>query len=249
MSKVKLYINYYKLCSKRFGVLKGLLIFIKIKHGKSGKINLPGYKSPIYLRPKNHYDSYTFQEIFLQEDYDVDISEVSVIIDAGANIGLSSCYFANKFPNATIICLEPDMENCAILRQNTENYTNVHILENALWNKNEDVVITNPDAGKRGFMIGNATDESSIILKGITIQSIIEKFKIRQIDIFKIDIEGAEKEVFAENTNDWLSITRLMFVELHDRMKKGTSQSVFKAVSSHDFIFEMKGENLIFTKD
>ena len=41
-------------------------------------------------------------------------------IDAGANIGLTSIYFANKFPNAKIVALEPEIDNYIILQKNIQ---------------------------------------------------------------------------------------------------------------------------------
>ena len=66
------------------------------------------------------------------------------------------------------------------------------------------------------------------------------------IDILKIDIEGSEKELFSSNYEKWLPATKLIFVEVHDDMKKGCSKAVFSAIGKYNFHFSMKHENLIF---
>ena len=54
-------------------------------------------------------------------------------------------------------------------------------------------------------------------------------------------------EVFESNTEGWLPKTRVLIIELHDRMKPGCSKAVFNAIGKHNFSLDMKGENLIFT--
>lgn len=51
-----------------------------------------------------------------------------VIVDAGANIGLTAVYFANQFPAARILALEPESSNYALLCKNTAAYPQA-----ALW--------------------------------------------------------------------------------------------------------------------
>ena len=52
--------------------------------------------------------------------------------------------------------------------------------------------------------------------------------------------------VFEKNYENWLPRTRLLIVELHDRMQPGSSKAVFNAITKYDFICETKWENLIF---
>jgi predicted O-methyltransferase YrrM len=44
--------------------------------------------------------------------------QTAVVVDAGANIGLASLWFANQYPKAKIVCIEPDPENFRILKEN-----------------------------------------------------------------------------------------------------------------------------------
>jgi Methyltransferase FkbM domain len=66
------------------------------------------------------------------------------------------------------------------------------------------------------------------------------------IDILKLDIEGAEKKVFESGYEQWLPKVKVLIVELHDRMRSGCSETVFKAVSQYSFSNEIRGENHIF---
>ena len=51
---------------------------------------------------------------------------------------------------------------------------------------------------------------------------------IDYIDLLKVDIEGAGKEVF-DNCSAWIGRVGAIVVELHDRLKAGCSDSVHKA--------------------
>lgn len=118
---------------KKWG-FAGLGLYIKKKNIFSRYISfqLPEFKEPIYLR-HNTSDVKTFDKIFLEDEYDFD-PELSpeLIIDAGANIGAASIYFALKYPDATIISLEPEKTNFNILKKNSKKYKNICCLNKAL---------------------------------------------------------------------------------------------------------------------
>jgi hypothetical protein len=62
-------------------------------------------KHPVFLRYPST-DLNTYKQIFKDLSYDCELMfEPDVIVDAGANIGLASVYFANKYPNAKIILI------------------------------------------------------------------------------------------------------------------------------------------------
>ena len=68
-----------------------------------------------------------------------------------------------------------------------------------------------------------------------------------KIDILKIDIEGAEKEVFSDNIDGWLKKTKLVIIELHEESKPGCINAVETAMRKYNFqLFLEKGENLIY---
>ena len=54
------------------------------------------------------------------KEYDFAVDRPSVIIDAGANIGLASIWFASKFPEARILAIEPEKSNYELLVRNVE---------------------------------------------------------------------------------------------------------------------------------
>jgi FkbM family methyltransferase len=209
-------------------------------------------KAPFYLRLKTS-DLPTYDQVFIKLEYEFAISRIpKVILDAGANIGLASIYFANKYPDAKIIALEPEQSNFKMLEMNVSAYPNVFPVQAALWNKNEEVSVIDTDLGKWGFV--TETKDTSGRLQGITchtveaitVDKIMQNFNIETIDILKIDIEGAEKEVFSDSSA-WIERVDSIIVELHDSMKMGCSRSFYNG--SNGFVDEWtQGENVYLSR-
>src|SRR5687767_12488201 len=86
---------------KTFGAFAGCRIFIAAELIEEG-ISLPGIAFPFRLR-KGTSDLLVFREVFLFKTYHIELDKPALIIDAGANIGLTSIYFSNRFPDARII--------------------------------------------------------------------------------------------------------------------------------------------------
>ena len=81
-------------------------------------------------------------------------------------------------------------------------------------------------------------------IPGFTIDQLSEG---KPILIVKVDIEGAETELFRSNT-DWMDRIDLIAIELHDWLfpNSGTSQFFMKAVAGRPHQITMRGENLFF---
>src|ERR1051326_8504661 len=100
--------GYYR--RKGFWKTMHLLLGIcLLKYGLTKKINFAN--TVLYLRTGTS-DLPVFRQIFIDEEYNFQIPfQPSVIFDLGANVGFASIYFANKFPNARIIAVEPEISN------------------------------------------------------------------------------------------------------------------------------------------
>jgi FkbM family methyltransferase len=185
--------------------------------------------------------------------YDFDASpHPEIIIDAGANIGLASIYFANKFPDAKIFAIEPEESNFKLLQKNSAPYKNIIPLQAALWNRNEEICVIDSGLGKWGFMTeekmadGDRKRNFCHYIKGKTVDSIMRDYSVQRIDILKIDIEGAEKEVFSD-TSSWIEKVDAIIIELHERMKAGCIGSFYNGAKGFDHEWRL-GENVYLSR-
>ncbi len=233
---------------KCFGFVPGLSMAIQeifVRQPKEIVASYYAIKYPIYLRLKTS-DMLTFVHVFLRGEYNVDIAKTpTVIVDAGANVGLTSIFYANKYPDAKIIALEPESSNFALLRKNVVPYRNILAVNKALWGENTTLEVVDPGLGKWGFQTRKRNDEETIVRKGvesITIDKLMHDNLLSHIDILKIDIEGAEKEV-CETAGAWIDKVGMMVIELHDRHTLGCSRSFYNATNGFDAEIH-RGENV-----
>lgn len=104
--------------------------------------------------------------------------------------------------------------------------------------------------GVAAYMTVETTADAPDAFKTTTVAKLLADSGFDEIDLLKVDIEGAEKEVFAApDVDEWLPKVRVLTIELHDRMKRGCSYEFFKAVSKYRWNFALNGENLIFVRE
>ena len=89
----------------------------------------------------------------------------------------------------------------------------------------------------------NASQYSQYDVQGMTLDNIMATYELDYIDYLKIDIEGAELEVFQDKPG-WVSKVGVMVLELHDRDRPGCRESFFGNIDGFDHISEL-GENVI----
>lgn len=217
-------IRYYQ---RNFGFTSVLAVLANRIFGRPQKITAypPGLPHAIQVRIKTS-DEAVYRDILLHGEYDFDLHfPPKTIIDAGANIGMSSVYFAHKYPDAKVIAIEAEASNFALLTQNVKPYRNIIPVHAALWNHDGEISVSQPDPS---IGVGNwafITHEGpGIRVRAITMPTLLKEMLITSVDLLKVDIEGSEKEVF--ESCDWISVVRCVMIDLHDRIKPGCSTAV-----------------------
>ncbi len=230
----------------RYGIRKGISMYLDIKYNRLSKIRVPGIRETIFLR-KDTSDVAIFDQVFLRGDYDMDFKfQPQTIVDAGAHIGLFSIVMKNRFPNAKVICIEPDKNNFETLNKNLSGYSNVETLRAGLWSSNTKIeIVDRYNAGHSALTVEENIEQGSI--PAVTISSMMETFGLTAIDVLKIDIEASEKELFSKNYEEWLPKVRMIIIELHDWLEPGCSKVFFEAInkSYRNYRYSVSGENTI----
>lgn len=219
------------------------------------KITRKDCKFPFLIRSETT-DIHVYNAIFKEEQYKFSVKrDPEIIIDAGANIGLSTIFFANKYPDAKIIAIEPEESNYKLLKKNTENYSTITTIKAALWNSVGEIDLFDTGRGNWGFSVATPDGQDQVIIPGrrnrhltktITIGKIIADYSIGEIDILKIDIEGAEKEVFG-NSAGWIEKVNSIIAELHDYIKVGCNRAFYNNTNGFDSEWQ-RGENIYLSK-
>lgn len=164
-----------------------------------------------------------------------------IIVDCGANIGISAIWFATRFPEAVVVAVEPEPENYALLARNAAAFPNIVPIRAAVSDHHGRVTLIN--AGEAAW--GWATrEEAEGEVETVTIADLFARVPNGAPLIVKIDIEGGEVDLFRSNT-EWTAATPLIVFEDHDWMLpgRGTFAAVMKRLVDEPRDYFRVGEN------
>ncbi|PWT94732.1 MAG: hypothetical protein C5B55_02245, partial [Blastocatellia bacterium] len=156
------------------------------------------------------------------------LREDPVILDCGANIGITVLHYKRLYPKARIVAFEPDKEICKVLRKNliANDADNVEVVEAAVWTTTGQHSFLSEGAdGSRLVEQGgrkSATNEYSV--KTVRLADYLET---GSVDFVKLDIEGSELEVLADCADRLANIDQ-MVIEFH--LMNDAPQSVVQAL-------------------
>lgn len=151
-------------------------------------------------------------------------SNPPVIVDLGAGKGTFSSELLRLYPNCTMILVEPDPSLVHALTTSFADNANIYVLNAAIANRlhNYTRLYLSKDwqfnsIYKHISELGESRNEDTgIDVQAITLKDLYSRFDIKSIDLLKMDIEGAEFEVFDSfSTEDFERICQIS-VEFHD---------------------------------
>lgn len=190
-------------------------------------------------------DLRVIHQVYVDQHYNVDHlpDDADCIFDCGANIGASAAWFGGRYPNATIVSLEPDPQNYWLLKQNTSHLGDrVRTLRGGLWSHPTRLDLR-PGHDFEPWSIRVVEDPTGPI-EGFSIAELMSNFNIQEIDILKIDIERAE-EIVLSSSQDWIRKVRLLLVEFHSDRSLSFAKNAFGDTMRQ---VESKGETSVFVR-
>lgn len=133
----------------------------------------------------------------------------NTVLDLGANIGLTCAHYNAMWPDATIVGVEMDTGCVEMARLNAPGCV---FLQHAVCGRN----------GVGGYNPDVQSDAYSLVhdpVVRVETKTLAETIRLAfppavTVDFVKMDIEGAEWEVFA-GPDDWVPLVRYLLVELH----------------------------------
>jgi FkbM family methyltransferase len=207
------------------------------------KVFSPLLQRQLTIRP-GATDVGVMKKVFVNQEYALPFPlRPRVIVDAGANIGMATLYFAHQFPDARIIAIEPEASNFAILRQNCAGLDRIELIQSALWNCPAQVAVKDAGAEKWAFAYENAAPGTAADTSTVTVPQLLDRVG-GHIDLLKLDIECAEVELFSDGAAEWLPHVKMIAIELHDRFREGCSRAFYRQICRYPFSQVASGENI-----
>jgi FkbM family methyltransferase len=187
------------------------------------------FRGEIVLREKGS-DAATFREIAVEEVYRTVVNKVAkfrTVIDLGANIGLASLYLAHHSPSCRILSIEPNPETYEMLVRNVRVLSvsgRCRTLRAAAWGTHRRLS-PDPNVSKERFSTFRLREsevnlQDEMIVEGLTMPEILDYSGFGVVDLLKIDIEGAEAELFRGRDLQWLSRVGSIAIEFHEDSRK-----------------------------
>jgi FkbM family methyltransferase len=129
--------------------------------------------------------------------------------------------FLSRYPEATVIAVEPDPDNYAILKQNTAPFgQRVVTLNSAIWSEDGRLKLIRKESKWTTCVEDNKPEEfldDQSGIDGVNLETLLRRYNLSHINILKVDIEGAEKHVFSINYQTWLDKVDVIMIELHGK--------------------------------
>jgi len=193
-----------------------------------------------------------------------------VVVDIGANYGVFTVFAASQTHN-TVYAYEPSPTNFAFLERNIRlnGLNNIVAYQAAVSTTIGSTQLFFDPANDQGHLLSDFllpdklensrtstphqfaqfVPDSSRVEKYVavevpttTLQEVMDRHNIEQIDFLKMDCEGAEGAILYTTPREYLQRVRKIAMEFHDFLSSFTHEDIQKRLEETGFITELKWE-------
>jgi FkbM family methyltransferase len=161
-------------------------------------------------------DFFILHEIFTCAVYSIPeewAGHVATVVDLGANVGLTTLFVAQTFPDARYVCVEPNPANAAVLRRNVAWLgERAEVIEVVVTDHSGQIAFDDARPSYDGHIA--VSGQTGRMVQCCTLDEIVTSCDLDRIDLIKIDIEGAEREV-VRSSAACLRKVKTIIIELH----------------------------------
>ena len=208
-------------------------------------VSIHGLPGKFYFR--GSADRGVMSHFFTESCYiqDTDAQRVRSILDCGANIGDETVKFWLQYPLATIVAVEPNALNFSFLQRNTASLDRIVLKHAGVWYRSARLRVVTGDSNEAFSVqedLACCHDSRKESVRAVTVNGLVEEQGWSTVDILKLDIEGADVDLF-QNSSNWIQRVNVIIVEANDAQRAGSTAALFAAISAEDFDVFVHGEN------
>ena len=211
---------------------------------------LKGFSVRLKYDPDSYIGRYIYYRGIFEEQVINKIANLTkpgmTFLDIGANIGLHANIAASLVgENGRVIAVEPQSKARKLLEENIalNHYSNIDVVSCALGRESGsgNIYLVNSGNDGEGTLVpkdkNSVYSSESVRIKPL--DTLLDEMDIRHVDIVKIDVEGAEMEVFRGGQNFFQSFPpKYIFIECVDRHLQRfgeSSESLLAWLDSYDY--------------
>jgi len=157
-------------------------------------------------------------ELLVRGEYDglVLPETARTVVDVGANIGVASVQFRARYPDARIVACEPDPTTFAKLERTLAGDAKAELANVAVAaDEGERILFSSPWGVVSSFQRTLAVQEE-VPVRTVTLASVFRDHGFDEVDLLKVDVEGAETEVFTDPAA--LAQVQAIIGEIHETL-------------------------------
>lgn len=201
------------LCRKFFPIFKSFQIKITIFDKNKKQLSLP--------IKFDEFDLESFREIFLGGEYNeiLKIKDIKTIFDVGANTGMASLFFLANTNLHKLVLIEANPSLAENLKK-LFNDERVIIENRAVYGERGTLRFQLSD-NHRVSAISNTIsegDSNGVEVETLLVSDIIDNHKLTEVDLLKMDIEGAEHSILEKTPEVFLKF-KYIYLEIHGDKK------------------------------
>jgi FkbM family methyltransferase len=182
---------------------------------------------------------FRLKNIFNDNEYSLpngfEIEDDGVIVDIGANVGAFAIYAKSWNKNASVYCFEPNPQVLPLLESNTQNFSNIDKKFVALGDTDGELTLTqHPINTGQSTTSHNVEGGKTLSVEVQHAGRALQRADITEIDVLKIDTEGAEVSIL-KGLKEFLPVTKVVMLEYHteeDRRQIDNLLHVFRLYSA-----------------
>lgn len=172
---------------------------------------------PFCYRPGTT-DLLVLEQVFLDGEYRVEPiapESIEYIVDLGSNIGVTAMFWAQRYPNARMVLVEPDPDNFKLLERNTAAFQDrCVLLQAAVSDQRGETSFFRSDREYGHSILKGDDSVSEIMVKTLTVSDVVSAAGFPRVDLLKMDIEGGE-QIVMPTIGVWEHAPRYLIAELH----------------------------------
>ncbi len=178
-------------------------------------------------------------------------TRVKTAIDIGANVGLFTEWVLDRFGSDTrIISVEPNSKACESFNSIHSNNENVSLERLAVTSRDGDTIrlMVNPENTLISSIEGTGDGYSDYEdIETISLKSLLDKHSLENVDLLKVDVEGAEYDIFSVVTEDDLRRFKHLLIEFHNN--RGRASELISKIESAGFEVDLRDDDTRYQVD